>query len=109
MMMGTVSSSFPLVREGRVRAIGVTTAERLPNLPEVPTIAEQGFPGYEMNEWNGLFTVAGSPTAVIARLHAAARQALNDAAVRQRMAALGAIPVGSTPRNSPTSWQASAS
>ena len=96
MMMGTVSSSVPLVNEGRIRCIGVTTKARLPNLPNVPTIAEQGLPGYEMNEWNGLFGVAGTPPAVLARLSAAAQVAMRDAAVQARMATLGLMPVGST-------------
>jgi tripartite-type tricarboxylate transporter receptor subunit TctC len=95
-MMGTVSSSVPLVTEGRIRCIGVTTKTRLANLPEVPTIAEQGLPGYEMNEWNGLFTVAGTPPPVLARLSAAAQATMRDPAVQARMATLGLIPVGST-------------
>ncbi len=96
MMMGTVSSTFPLVAEGRVRAIGVTTQQRLANLPNIPTIAEQGFPGYEMNEWNGLFTVAGTPPAILSQLEAAARAAMQDPAVLARVATLGLIPVGNS-------------
>jgi tripartite-type tricarboxylate transporter receptor subunit TctC len=96
MMMATVSSGFALVREGRVRAIGVTTAQRLPNLPEVPTIAEQGFPGYELNEWNALFVTAGTPPAVVTRLNQAAQQALKDETLLSRFATLGATPVGGT-------------
>jgi tripartite-type tricarboxylate transporter receptor subunit TctC len=94
-LFGTVSSSLQLVRDGRVRALGVTTAQRIPPLPEVPTIAEQGFPGYELNEWNGLFAPAGLPAPIVARCHEAVRAALADATVRQRVEALGAIPVGS--------------
>jgi len=97
MLFGTVSSSLQLVRDGRVRALGVTTAQRIPPLPEVPTIAEQGFPGYELNEWNGLFGPAGLPAPIVARCHEAVRAALADATVRQRVEALGAMPVGSDP------------
>jgi tripartite-type tricarboxylate transporter receptor subunit TctC len=96
-LFGTVSSSLQLVRDGQVRALGVTTAQRIPPLPEVPTIAEQGFPGYELNEWNGLFAPAGLPAPIVARCHEAVRVALADATVRQRVEALGAIPVGSDP------------
>jgi tripartite-type tricarboxylate transporter receptor subunit TctC len=96
-VMGTVSSSLQLAREGRIRALGVTTAARIGSLPEVPTIAEQGFPDYELNEWNGLYAPAGLPAAATARLHAAALHALADAGVRQRLDALGAFPVGSSP------------
>jgi len=96
-VFGTVSSSLQLAREGRLRALAVSTAERIAALPEVPTVAEQGFPGYELNEWNGFYAPAGLPAALTERLHAAAAHALADAAVRQRLDALGAMPVGSTP------------
>jgi tripartite-type tricarboxylate transporter receptor subunit TctC len=96
-VFGTVSSSLQLVREGRVRALGVSTAERIASLPDVPTIAEQGFPGYELNEWNGFYAPAGLPGPVAERLHAATLHALADAGVRQPLDALGAFPVGSAP------------
>jgi tripartite-type tricarboxylate transporter receptor subunit TctC len=93
-LFGTVSSSLQLVRDGRVRALGVSTASRVPSLPDVPTIAEQGFPGYELNEWNGLYAPAGLAAPVLARLHEAALAALRDPAVVSRFEALGALPVG---------------
>jgi tripartite-type tricarboxylate transporter receptor subunit TctC len=93
-LFGTVSSSLQLARDGRVRALGVSTATRLAALPDVPTIAEQGFPGYELNEWNGLYAPAGLPAPVLARLHEAALAALRDLAVVARFDALGALPVG---------------
>ena len=96
-VFGTVSSSLQLVRDGKLRALGVTTASRIPPLPEVPTIAEQGLPGYELNEWNGLYAPARTPEPVVARLHQAARAALADETVKQRLDALGAIPVGTDP------------
>ncbi len=96
-LFGTVSSSLQLAREGRVRPLAVTTAQRIPPLPDVPTIAEQGFPGYELNEWNGLFAPAGLPAPIVKRMHEAVLAALADPAVRQRIEALGAIPVGSDP------------
>jgi tripartite-type tricarboxylate transporter receptor subunit TctC len=72
----------------------VSTARRIPSLPEVPTIAEQGFAGFELNEWNGFWAPAGLPAAVAARLHEAARHALADANLLSRFEALGAIAVG---------------
>ena len=93
-LFGTVSSSLQLVRDGRVRALGVSTATRLAALPDVPTIAEQGFAGYELNEWNGLYAPAGLPAPVLARLHEAALAALREPAVVARFDALGALPVG---------------
>jgi tripartite-type tricarboxylate transporter receptor subunit TctC len=96
-VFGTVSSSLQLAREGRLRALAVSTAERIASLPDIPTVAEQGFPGYELNEWNGLYAPAGLPAAMTERLFEAAKHALADATVRQRLDALGAYPVGSAP------------
>jgi tripartite-type tricarboxylate transporter receptor subunit TctC len=96
-VFGTVSSSLQLVRDGKLRALGVTTAQRIAPLPDLPTIAEQGFPGYELNEWNGLYAPAGTPGPVVAKLYEAAKAALADATVKQRLDALGAIPVGTDP------------
>lgn len=96
-VFGTVSSTLQLVRDGRLVALGVTTAQRIAPLPDVPTIAEQGFEGYELNEWNGLYAPAGTPAPVVQRLYEASKHALEDATVRQRLDALGAIPVGTDP------------
>lgn len=96
-VFGTVASSIQLVREGRVKALAVTTAERIAALPDVPTVAEQGFPGYELNEWNGLYGPAGLSGAVVTRWFEAVKFALADANVRSRLDSLGAIPVGSEP------------
>jgi tripartite-type tricarboxylate transporter receptor subunit TctC len=96
-VFGTVSSSLQLAREGRLRPLAVSTAERIASLPEVPTVAEQGFPGFELNEWNGLYAPAGLPEAATQRLFEAARHALADAGVRQRLEALGAMPLGTPP------------
>ncbi|MBU8539774.1 Bug family tripartite tricarboxylate transporter substrate binding protein [Falsiroseomonas tokyonensis] len=96
-VFGTVSSSLQLARDGRLRALAVSTATRIPSLPEVPTVAEQGFAGYELNEWNGLYAPAGLPPAVTQRLYEAAKHALADANVRARLDTLGALPVGTEP------------
>jgi tripartite-type tricarboxylate transporter receptor subunit TctC len=96
-VFGTVSSSLQLAREGRIRALAVSTASRIASMPDVPTVAEQGFPGYELNEWNGLYAPAGLPAPVTQRLFEASTAALADATVRQRLDALGAFPVGSAP------------
>jgi tripartite-type tricarboxylate transporter receptor subunit TctC len=96
-VFGTVSSSLQLARDGRIRALAVSTAGRIASLPDVPTVAEQGFPGYELNEWNGLYAPAGLPAPITQRLFEASTAALADATVRQRLDALGAFPVGSAP------------
>ncbi|MCW8086957.1 Bug family tripartite tricarboxylate transporter substrate binding protein [Sabulicella glaciei] len=96
-VFGTVASSLQLAQDGRVRAIAVSSAERLAGLPDVGTVAEQGFPGYELNEWNGLYAPAGLPPRAVARWHEAVRHALADTAVQARLNTLGAIPLGSPP------------
>ncbi|MGX9967062.1 Bug family tripartite tricarboxylate transporter substrate binding protein [Roseomonas sp. F4] len=96
-VFGTVSSSLQLVRDGRLRALAVSTASRIPNLADVPTVAEQGFAGYELNEWNGLYAPAGLDAAVTQRLYEAARHALADQTIRARLDTLGALPLGSNP------------
>jgi tripartite-type tricarboxylate transporter receptor subunit TctC len=96
-VFGTVSSTLQLVRDGQLVALGVSTAQRIAPLPNVPTIAEQGFEGFELNEWNGLYAPAGTPGLAVQRLYEAAKHALADATVRQRLETLGALPVGSDP------------
>lgn len=90
-LFGTVSSSLQLARDGRVRALGVSTATRLAALPDVPTIAEQGFPGYELNEWNGLYAPAGLPAPVLARLVAAMEEITARPAMVERLSGDGSI------------------
>ncbi len=97
-VFGTVAASMQLVREGRVKALAVSSATRLAALPDVPTVAEQGFPGYELNEWNGLYGPAGLPEPVVMRWYEAVRAALADPGVRARLDTLGAIPVGNNPQ-----------
>ncbi|MEO3473123.1 tripartite tricarboxylate transporter substrate-binding protein [Roseomonas sp. CAU 1739] len=96
-VFGTVSSTLQLVRDGQLVALGVSTAQRIAPLPDVPTIAEQGFDGFELNEWNGLYASAGTPAPIVQRLYEAARHALADATVRQRLDTLGALPIGTDP------------
>lgn len=93
----TVASAAALTQDGRLRALAASSAERIPSLPAVPTVAEQGFPGYDQVEWNGLYGPAGLPQPAVARLHEACRAALAEPAVQQRLAALGAIGLGTAP------------
>ena len=96
-VFATVASAMPLVRAGTARGIAVSSATRIPAAPDIRTVAEQGFPGVEMNEWNGLFLPAGTPPAAMDVLYAAVRHAVADATVQQRLAAMGAVLVGSNP------------
>jgi tripartite-type tricarboxylate transporter receptor subunit TctC len=85
------------VKAGKLRAYGVTSAKRSTAAPEIPTIAEQGVPGYEAVQWYGLVAPAGTPREIVSKLHKAVVTALNDAAVRERFISSGADPVGNSP------------
>jgi tripartite-type tricarboxylate transporter receptor subunit TctC len=85
------------VRTGKVRALGVTTAKRFPQLPEVPTIAEAGVPGYAMSNWYGLLVPAATPRANVTKLSAEIARILNLPDIKDRLTSQGAILVGSTP------------
>ncbi|MCO6414575.1 twin-arginine translocation pathway signal protein [Siccirubricoccus sp. KC 17139] len=93
----TVAAAAALAQQGGVQPLAASSAERIPALPEVPTIAEQGFPGYDQTEWNALYGPAGLPAAATERLYEACRTALADAGVQQRLVALGAIGLGTPP------------
>jgi tripartite-type tricarboxylate transporter receptor subunit TctC len=97
MMMGSVSVLAPAVHDGRLRALVQTGARRHPLMPDVPTVAELGNPGFNAASWMGIFLPAGAPDALVARLHDALAVALQDQLVRDRLATLGVEPVGSSP------------
>lgn len=96
-MFDNLPSSSGHIKAGTLRALAVTTAERAPSFPDVPTIAEAGVPGYETYTWNALFAPANTPPEVVARLNAAAKKALADPAVAERMKEFSATIVASTP------------
>lgn len=89
-------SALPLVRAGKLRALGQTTLRRSSGMPDIPTITESGLPGYVVDNWYGLFAPAGTPTAVLARLNADLVKTLNDADVRARLIAAGQDPAPSS-------------
>ena len=97
LMFDNLASSLAQVRAGKIRALAVTTAKRSPLAPDLPTIAESGLPGFDINTWFGLFVPAGTPHDVVERLHDEFTRALASPEVREKMLALGAEPVGSTP------------
>lgn len=96
MMAANMLTLLPHVKSGRVRAYGVTSAERSSAAPDIPTIAEAGYPGYEAVQWFGLLAPAGTPRDVVAKLHAAVVQALQDPAIRKRFISNGAEPAPSS-------------
>lgn len=92
LMFDTLPSSLPHVREGRLKGLGVTSAQRLASLPELPAVAET-VPGFEMGVWTGLFVPAGTPRAVIERLDAATREALPQIQARFTELGLETLPM----------------
>lgn len=93
----TTVSAGPVVDSGRARFLAVATLARVPSRPDVPTLAESGFPGFDSNEWAALFGPGGLPQPIVAKLSEALAAALADDGVKQRLAQIGAVPVGSRP------------
>ena len=93
-----VPSGIAHVRAGKLRVLAVTTEKRLPYLPDVPTIAESGFPAYEISSWQGVFAPAGTRSEVVSKINSELIGLLKTPAMRERMAREGADPVGSTPQ-----------
>ena len=91
-MFGTAAITLTQVRAGRLKALGVSTAKRSPLLPDVPTIAESGAPGYEMSIWWGVLAPAGTPAVIVDKLHAEIAGILQQPDSAQRLAAEGAEP-----------------
>jgi tripartite-type tricarboxylate transporter receptor subunit TctC len=84
-ILSTLTGLLPHIKAGKLKAIALTSAERSPLLPNVPTIAESGFPGYDMDSWMGTFVPRATPAAVIRVLHEATLEALKQPAVRERV------------------------
>ncbi len=105
LIAGQVDATFtgapavlPHVKSGRLRALAVSSAQRIPALPDVPTVAERGYPGFEADQWYGVVAPAGTPAAVVARLNAEINKALTLPEVAQQMAVEGALPMPGTPQ-----------
>jgi tripartite-type tricarboxylate transporter receptor subunit TctC len=96
-MFANALTAKPQIDAGRVRALAVSGPTRIDALPNVPSAAEAGVPGYEAMQWYGLLAPAGTRPAIIARLHAEAVRALHADEMKEKLSADGATPVGSTP------------
>ncbi|WP_370680243.1 tripartite tricarboxylate transporter substrate binding protein [Comamonas sp. GB3 AK4-5] len=96
-MFDNAPSAIGHVKSGKLRAVAITSKERSPLLPDVPTVAESGIPGFEVESWFGLSAPAGTPQAIVVKANAALNKALSDASVRQRLADMGATASLSTP------------
>ena len=97
MFSDNVSSAIPNIQAGRLRALGVASLKRYPGLPDLPTIAEAGVPGYETTVWLAFFAPAKTPPAVLQKLTAEVQAAVASPAYRSRLQALEIQPVTSTP------------
>jgi len=96
-MCTSLAGLINFIKSGRVRALGVTTAKRNPQLPDVPTIVESGVPGYEVTIWYGVFAPVATPKAIVQKLNAEMIKALTSPEMKERMALQGMDPAPSTP------------
>lgn len=110
-MMPSILTALNYVKNGRLRALGVTSAKRASGAPDIPTIAEAGLPGYEAVQWFGVLAPAGTPREIVARLHKEVVRTVNAPDIRQKLIHDGAEPVGSSPadfavfiRSETTKW-----
>ena len=97
MAFDNLPSAIGHIRSGKVRALAVTTPKRWPGLPDVPTMAESGVPGYDVSAWFGLFAPAKTPREIVDLLYRDVREILKEEPIRDRLTELGAEPVGNTP------------
>jgi tripartite-type tricarboxylate transporter receptor subunit TctC len=95
-MFVTISSAINHVKGGKLKALGVSTKARVPSLPDVPTMIEQGFPENVSSSWQGILVPAGTPKPIVDKLHAAVVEAMKDPTIRSRIENAGVIPVSST-------------
>ena len=97
MLMDNYVTAQSNIKEGKLRVLGVTSPQRLPFLPEVPTLNEQGLKGFDVSNWFGIYAPKGTPGELIAKVNSAFNQALQEPEMQKRLAILGATPTGSTP------------
>src|SRR5262249_7700864 len=96
MMFANLSAVIGNVRAGSLRALAVTSAQRSPSAPEIPTVAEAGLPGFEAETWFGIVVLAGTPREIVSRLNAEVRRVLAQPDIRHRFAELGMTIAGGT-------------
>jgi len=104
MMTGDVQVAFnniadvlPFIRDGRLRALAVTSAERQVLAPDLPTVAESGLPGYAAGPWNGVVVPSGTPPAIVQKLSAEIQKIVRDPVFRASLQKVGSVPIGDTP------------
>jgi len=97
-MFATLPSAVALIESGKVRALAVTGARRSSALPDVPTARESGLPDLVVTTWNGVLAPAGTPAAIVDRLHQALAEAVKDTAIKEKLASFGADPMTASPQ-----------
>ncbi len=97
LMLENIPSTLPFVKSGKLRVLALSGLKRSSLVPDVPTLDESGLKGYEIVGWNGLFLPAGTPNAIVTRLHTETVKALAAADIKERLTGMGAEGVGSTP------------
>jgi tripartite-type tricarboxylate transporter receptor subunit TctC len=97
LMPESTNSITPFKKSGRVRGLGVTGRKRSPALPDIPTIAKAGVPGYEATTWTGIVAPVGLPAPIVERLNAELNRAVTSPTFKEKAAAIGSEPQGSTP------------
>lgn len=100
MMFTDIPTSLPHIRSGRLRALGVTSADPAPALPDVRPLAEQGLPGFDLKAWFGVLAPAGTPAQIIGRLHSEISKALTAPDLREKLAGMGMEPINLDPERS---------
>ena len=94
----TLPGALPHMKSGKLKALAMTATKRSPLLPDVPTVAESGVPGYELSGWTGLLAPAGTPKDVVEKLQRESSKVLKQPDVASQLEVVGAEPVGSTPQ-----------
>ena len=97
MMFAGISTALPHIRAGKLVALAIASPHRSPQLPDVPTVAESGFPGFDVTSWYGIVVRSGTPPAIVRKLHADMAEALAAPDVKDRLASLGLDPLGNSP------------
>ena len=97
LVFASIVSGMPYAASGKLNALGITTAKRSSAMPELPTIAESGLPGYDFSSWYGLLVPAATPRAIVVKLNTEVRKALAQPDFKERLSKDGSEPVGSTP------------
>jgi tripartite-type tricarboxylate transporter receptor subunit TctC len=100
MMFAPILAMLPMTKAGKLKALGVTSAQRSTIAPDIPTIAEAGVPGYEVTGWYGFVAPAGTPRMVISRVYEETRKGLESPAMKERLKGQGLEPLAASPEES---------